>query len=107
HSADFIRAKRVNNLKKLYDSRIVDYLSEIYDKPEAIILFGSYGRGDDVENSDIDIAVITRSHKELNTEKFEKFMSREVSIHEIDLKKTSTEFHNNLINGIVLEGAIS
>jgi len=107
HSATFIRAKRIRNLEKLYNCSIVDYLNEIYEKPEAIILFGSYSRGDDIESSDVDLAIITKEHKELNTEKFGKNLSRKISIHEIDIKKISREFHNNLINGIVLEGAIT
>ena len=106
HSIAFIRAKRVRNLEKIYDSCIVDYLIKAYDKPEAIVLFGSYGRGDDVENSDIDIGIITSGHKELTLEKFEKALSRKISVHEIELKKTSKEFHNNLINGIILDGAM-
>lgn len=109
HSTEFIRAKRIDNLEKIYDSGLVDYLSEPYNKPEAIILFGSYSRGDDIETSDIDIAIITKDRKDHknNLEKFEKLLSRKISLHEIDLKKISREFHNNLVNGIVLEGAIS
>jgi len=107
YSDVFIRSKRIRNLEKVYDSKIIEYLSEAYEKPEAIILFGSYSRGDDIENSDVDIAIITKDHKNLNTEKFEKMLSRKISIHEIDLKKVSKEFHNNLINGIVLEGAMA
>src|SRR3989344_8397437 len=72
HSTEFIRTKRIRNLEKLYDCGIVDYLNESYQKPGAIILFGSYSRGDDIENSDIDIAIITKDHKEPNMEKFEK-----------------------------------
>jgi len=107
HSTIFIRAKRIRNLEKVYDSGLVDYLVNAYENPEVIILFGSYNRGDDVENSDIDIAVITKEHKKHNLEKFERILSRKISMHEIDLKKVSREFHNNLINGIVLEGAMA
>ena len=107
HSTVFIRAKRIRNLEKVYNSGLVDYIVNAYENPEAIILFGSYNRGDDVENSDIDIAVITKENKNHNLERFEKMLSRKISLHEIDLKKVSKEFHNNLINGIVLEGAIS
>ncbi|HLC77113.1 MAG TPA: nucleotidyltransferase domain-containing protein [archaeon] len=107
HSIKFLRAKRIRNLEKIYISGLVDQLNEAYDKPEAIILFGSYSRGDDVETSDVDIAIITKDHKNQALEKFEKLLSRKISLHEIDLKKVSKEFHNNLINGIILEGAIS
>lgn len=107
-SVKFIRAKRINNLEKIYNSGLTDYLNETYDKPEAIILFGSYSRGDDIETSDIDIAVITKGHKDHKNslERFERITSRKISVHEIDIKKVSREFHNNLINGIVLEGAL-
>jgi len=107
HSTAFIRAKRIRNLEKIYDSGVVDYLIKAYDKPEAIVMFGSYSRGDDIEKSDIDIGIITSSHKELNLEKFEKLLSRKIGVHEIDMKKISREFRNNLINGIILDGAMA
>lgn len=107
YSQGFIRAKRIRNLEKIYNSGIVDHLSEIYDKPEAIVLFGSYSRGDDVESSDIDIAIFTKGNKEPDMKKFERILSRKISLHEIDIKKVSKEFHNNLVNGIVLEGALA
>ena len=107
HSIAFVRAKRIRNIEKMYDSGIVDYLIRAYDKPEAIVLFGSYGRGDDVEKSDIDIGIITSGHKELTLEKFERVLSRKISVHEFELKKISREFHNNLINGIILDGAMA
>jgi predicted nucleotidyltransferase len=107
HSVSFIRAKRIRNIEKLYDSGVVNYLIKAYDKPEAIVLFGSYSRGDDVESSDIDIGVITKEHKELNLDKFEKPLFRKISVHEIELKKVTKEFYNNLVNGIVLDGAIA
>ena len=109
NSTKFIRTKRVKNLEKLYELGVVDYLNERYNNPEAIILFGSYSRGDDVESSDIDMAIITKNHIEHKNilEKFEKMLSRKISLHEIDFKKISREFHNNIINGIILEGAIS
>lgn len=106
-SLEFIRSKRIRNMEKLYDSGMVDYISKIYDKPEAIVLFGSYSRGDDIESSDIDIAIITNERKEPNLERFERILSRKISLHEINLKKISKEFHNNLVNGIVMEGAIA
>src|SRR3989344_2404847 len=55
NSTGFIRAKRIRNLEKIYECGLVDYINGAYNNPEAIILFGSYSRGDDVENSDIEI----------------------------------------------------
>ncbi len=103
---DFTRYKRLNNLEKIYVSGIVDYLSQEYNHPKAIILFGSYSRGDDIEKSDIDIAIVTSKNLRLNAEKYAKILKKEVSIHEVNLSKVSKEFKINLANGIVLEGSL-
>ena len=100
-----MRNKRVYNLKKVYDSGIVDYILISYNHPKAIMLFGSYSRGEDTENSDIDIAVLTRKNLGLDLIKYEKILKKKVNVHEIDLDRMSSEFKSNLANGIVLEGS--
>ncbi|MBI2548646.1 nucleotidyltransferase domain-containing protein [Candidatus Woesearchaeota archaeon] len=100
----FIRYKRLYNLQQIYSSGIVDDLTERYNHPKAIVLFGSYARGDDTELSDIDIAVMTHKQLQLPLEDYQKQLHRPMSIHEIDLMKLSEEFKANLANGIVLEG---
>lgn len=103
----FYRSKRVRNMEKIYESGLVDYLINKYENPKAVVLFGSFSRGDDIETSDIDIAVLTTAHKELDLKSFEKKLARKISIHEVDIKKISNEFYNNLINGILMEGAVA
>jgi len=103
---DFIRMKRTDNIEKLYSSKIVDFLYEEFRRPQAIVCFGSYSRGEDTENSDINMAIIKGTKKELLLEKYEKKLNRKISIHFIDLNKVSNEFKTNLCNGIVLEGAL-
>ncbi|OGX02023.1 MAG: hypothetical protein A2062_05015 [Omnitrophica WOR_2 bacterium GWA2_44_7] len=103
----FCRSKRVRNMEKLYQSGLIEYLVDEYESPKAIVLFGSFSRGDDIEASDIDIAILTVTHKELDLKFFEKNLARKISIHEVDVKKVSREFYNNLINGIIMEGAIT
>lgn len=103
---EFLRAKRMGNIEHLYESGLVDYLNDLYDKPKAVILFGSFSRGDDTEKSDIDIAVITTHHKDPRLDAFEKKLNRKISVHEVDIKRMSREFYSNLINGVVMEGAI-
>jgi len=46
-SAEYLWHKRVHNLKKIYESGIIKTLEEYYS-PKAIILFGSYSRGEDI-----------------------------------------------------------
>ena len=105
-SIEFFHAKRVRNLQMLYESSLVNYLSNLYENPKAIVLFGSFSRGDDVETSDIDIAVITNMEKKSDLKLFEKKFGKKISIHEINIKEISKEFYSNLINGIVVEGAL-
>ena len=54
---NFIKAKIVYNLNFIYQSGLVDVLNETYNNPKSIILFGSYREGEDLSNSDIDIAI--------------------------------------------------
>ncbi len=98
--------KRVYNLEFLYASGLVEELNKQYNIPSAIICFGSYSRGEDIEASDIDIAVINAGEKEVSLEKFEKKLKRTISIHGISLKGLSEHFKANLYNGIILEGAL-
>jgi len=100
----FMIEKRLFNIEAVYHSGLIEYLNKQYSLPQAIILFGSYSRGEDIERSDIDIAVITHKNLALDLSKFENTLQRKISIHEIDLKKVSEEFKTNLANGIVMEG---
>ncbi len=100
----FIRLKRISNLRAIYLSGIVDFLHKEYGAPKAIILFGSYSRGEDTKRSDIDIAIITSHNISTKLTKYESSLKRTIQLHKIDLKKASKEFTTNLANGIVLEG---
>ena len=102
---DFTRLKRMHNLELIYQSSIIDHISESYNNPKAIILFGSFSRGEDIEKSDIDVAVMTNKRLSLDLLKYEKILKKPISIHEVNLDKISKEFKANLLNGIVLEGS--
>ena len=102
---NFTRYKRIYNLEFLYNSNITSFLSEAYNNPKLIILFGSFSRGEDIEKSDIDIAVITNKKLNLNLTKYENIIKKTINVHEVNLDKISKEFKANLLNGIVLEGS--
>jgi predicted nucleotidyltransferase len=102
----FRQLKRVHNLEQIYESGLIDYLNELYRHPQAIVLFGSYSRGEDTERSDTDIAILTDKHLQPTMATFEKKIGRPISIHEVDTSRVSEEFKNSLCNGVVLEGAI-
>ncbi len=92
------------NLETLFESGLVEFLSRRL-RPDAIVLFGSYSKGEDIEESDIDLAVIGGRDVKTDLFRFEKILERRISITSIhDLYKARKEFINTLANGIVLEG---
>ncbi|MEK6954668.1 MAG: nucleotidyltransferase domain-containing protein [Candidatus Micrarchaeota archaeon] len=100
----FLRLKRCYNLLNVHESGVVEFLRHQYEEPEAIVLFGSYGKGEDGSRSDVDIAVITRMAKSPDLKSFEKYVGRRINLYEIRIKECENEFLNNLANGIVLYG---
>ena len=102
-----IQLKRVENLRALYLSNFVEYITEQY-AGSTIILFGSYAKGEDTINSDIDIAVIGSKEKNIDLHLFQKTLEREIRITYLDtLDNVAKEFKENLCNGIVLAGGIT
>ncbi len=101
-----IELKRVENLKNIYLSGLSGYLEENF-AGATIILFGSYSKGEDIINSDIDIAVIERKDKVFHVEKFEEVLNREININFYkDWKSIHKHLKNNILNGIILHGSI-
>jgi len=106
-SKNYLLDKRLHNIRKVFKSGLIDYLIEKYSNP-AIILFGSYSRGEDIESSDIDFYIETPTKKEFSYEKFEKKLNRRIQlfVHK-EIKKVSNPLlANNIINGIVLNGFV-
>lgn len=100
-----IQKKKLFNLSRIYDSGLVNFLIDKYSHPKSITLLGSYSRGEDIERSDIDIAVNTIKKEIVDLTSFEKILKRKIHLLILP-KKISEEFFNNLINGVVLYGAI-
>lgn len=74
--------------------------------PKTIVLFGSYARGEDTEESDIDIFVECKK-QDIKLDQYEKYheLNRKIQLHfKKDFKEFSREMKNNIINGIVLRG---
>ncbi len=95
--------KKLANLRQIYYSNLIENIAS-ETSPNVIVLFGSYSRGEDTEESDIDLFVQSKE-KKLHLKEFEKKLGRKINItFEIDIHKIKKEFLNNLINGIVLYG---
>lgn len=99
----FKRYKLTYNLSSILESGLIDFIEEKL-MPKSIVLFGSYSRGEDIENSDIDIFVECKKD-ELNLEKFEKRLRRKIELHFNEkFSLYPKELKNNIINGMVLSG---
>ena len=109
-SENFIKSKIIYNLDFIYQSGLVKVLNEQFSNPKAIILFGSFRRGEDFSTSDIDIAIETDEVEEYKTTKlkilidFERIINRKIQIHVFNRKDVDNHVFNNIANGIVLSG---
>ena len=101
--------KRSYNLEKIRKSRLIELLTQVYN-PEAIVLFGSFAKAENVDKSDIDLLVITPLKKEVNVNKYEKDLDHKIQLFvhskkEIDdMKSKNTKLLNSFINGIKIYG---
>ncbi|MCX6817598.1 MAG: nucleotidyltransferase domain-containing protein [Candidatus Aenigmarchaeota archaeon] len=95
--------KKLDIVYSIKKGELLDYL---HDKttPDVIVLFGSASRGEDTQESDIDLFVQC-SERKLDLTMFEKLLKRKISIlFGENFKGLSDELKNNIINGIILKG---
>lgn len=101
-----IGLKRAENLKSLYES---GFVLALYDQfPSAtIILFGSYSFGEDTSTSDIDVAIIGATQKEVDYSYFEKELERPIILdYYSSFQDIDKPLLNNILNGVILKGAV-
>ncbi len=99
--------KKIDNLLRLEETGAIDEIWE-ETQPRVIILFGSYAKGEDVEESDIDIftesAVLSENIHEYGKI---KGLSRKINIYsKKSLKNVPIRLKRNLLNGTILRGYI-
>lgn len=106
----FMKNKIIYNLNFVYQSGLVEFLNEHFNNPKAIILFGSFRKGEDISTSDIDIAIEIDEIEEYQTFRleelveFENLVKRKIQIHLFNRKNVDINVFNNIANGIVLLG---
>ena len=109
-SRNFIKSKIIYNLNFIYQSGLVEFLTEHFGNPKSIILFGSFRQGEDFSTSDIDLAIETDETEEYKTielrilSDFEREIGRKIQIHLFTRKDIDVHVFNNIANGIVLSG---
>lgn len=115
-----IGTKMGMNLIAIYNARIADYVIFKFGTPKAIMLFGSYRKGEDGPDSDIDIAIEISEERELeiiSLEKFkddasialkewEKSAERKIKLHFFHRKHIDQNLFINIANGILLYGLL-
>jgi len=106
----FIRSKIVYNLGFVFQSGLVEFLVEHFKNPKAIMLFGSFRKGEDLSISDIDIGIESSEIKEYQIIglreliEFEKIIGRKIQLHIFNRKSIDDNLFNNIANGILLWG---
>lgn len=105
-SKKFKNFKIYYNIDLLYSSGLIEYLNQKIGYP-TIIIYGSYSKGEDRKDSDIDLVILDKKVK-LDLEEYEKKLGREIHVLFFEsLKKIENEnLKLNIANGIVLEGDI-
>src|SRR3989344_439530 len=95
--------KKFYNITLIKKSGLLEFLDKELNYPEAVILFGSFSKGENDKNSDIDLFVISNLKRELNLSDFKKIFHREVQLF-IETPKKFIEMEKNsknLINSIL------
>ncbi|PIN74229.1 hypothetical protein COV20_01280 [Candidatus Woesearchaeota archaeon CG10_big_fil_rev_8_21_14_0_10_45_16] len=89
---------------KIASSGLVQYLeSEL--GVSAIILFGSFSKGDSVKESDIDLFVECARQKQLELQKFERLLGHKIELFtKARIYQLPKPLLNNVVNGIKLKG---
>lgn len=104
-SEEAVREKRIRNIKAA--EVIKEEILKSGIDARAIILFGSFSRGEDIESSDIDIAVVGRKNFKVDFSKIEKKLNRRVNIIFFDIfRKIPENLGGSIINGVKLYGVI-
>ena len=99
-----------HNLSIVYESGILDEIHKLIPNSRAIVLFGSYRKGDDTEESDIHIAVEVLDNEAVRIIElgilpqlgYRKNVMVNLNIY--SRNKIDLNMFSNIANGIVLEG---
>lgn len=98
----FLFYKKIYNLYSL--NGIKEYLEKNYS-PKLAVVFGSYSLGEDIESSDIDLIILSKSKQKIDLKKFEKELHREINLLITDnLNKLEKPILDKIYNGFVICG---
>ena len=108
----FKQLKIAFSIKKIQDSKIIEYLEEKIPAISSIVLYGSTAKGKDDKKSDIDLIIIGQKTK-LDVSKFEKIIGKEINLlvmkwsdWRIHAKQDKPFYREIIKDGIALFGDI-
>ena len=91
-------------VEKIAQSGLVDYLEETF-AASAIVLFGSFRKGESVKESDIDIFVECAKEKKVDLSRYEKQFEHKIQLFtRSKVTQLPKNLLNNVVNGIKLKG---
>jgi len=109
----FITRKVPYNLQLVYESGLVDALLKQWPSARAIVLFGSFRKGDDNETSDLDIAVETLERLDRvqtihtgNVIFVPRTQPQKVNVFLFNRKTVDANVFASIANGIVMHGLL-
>lgn len=107
----FRHMKITYSLRKILKTNLLEEVQKNLAELESVVLFGSTARGEDDENSDLDILIIGRG--KISTTKLEKVLGRNISLIKYTKKKWREKakedkafYQRILIDGIPLHGRL-
>jgi predicted nucleotidyltransferase len=98
-------------LELIRESGLIEKIEKAYNYPP-IVLFGSFSRAENDENSDIDMCIVSDIKKGADLSEPEKKLSRKISVRQFtkktweEAKEKNPELVNNIANGITLSGQL-
>lgn len=100
--------KRVYALEQLHKSGLIPKLINS-EKAKAIILFGSFAKGDWYKDSDIDIFILGNL-SDFDRNLYESRLNRKIELHVFhntsEIRQMKTGLLQNIVNGYIIKGEI-
>ncbi len=100
--------KRFIGLSLIHEAGLVEKVTEAFDKPTSIVLYGSYAMGEFNEKSDIDILVIASGKQKFHLHNVEETIGKEINIEVfsigkwLKLKKENDSFYTTVMKDHIL-----
>jgi len=102
--SDYFRLlKKQDTVRSIKETGLLDFLAKSC-MPDAVVLFGSASRGEDLKKSDIDLFLLCKE-KRIDLAAYEMVLGRKLHVFFAErFNKLSNELKNNIINGTIIYG---